>query len=121
MLCWDGQLCILPCYLSGCRCSEYPKTDNSYPSIDGHGLKDALDYQDKSSSGILDGCIGALDGWLCQLQTPSAKETVNVSAYFSVVFFINMKRAETSASGQSCGVRTKFGYGACRAYEIRSA
>ncbi len=49
-----------------------------------HDLKVVeLEYQNKSSNGLLDGCIGALDGWLCHVQVPAQKETSNISAYFS--------------------------------------
>jgi hypothetical protein len=49
-----------------------------------HDLKIvALEYQNKSSNGVLDGCIGALDRWLCCIQVPTQKETSNILAYFS--------------------------------------
>jgi hypothetical protein len=31
----------------------------------------------------LNGCIGALDRWLCRIQVPPASETMNKSSYFS--------------------------------------
>jgi hypothetical protein len=43
----------------------------------------ALDFQGKSSNGALDGCVGALDGWLCHIKVPIRNRTANVSAYFS--------------------------------------
>jgi len=49
-----------------------------------HDLKVvALEYQNKSSNGVLDGCVRALDGWLCRVQVPTQKETANISVYFS--------------------------------------
>jgi hypothetical protein len=33
--------------------------------------------------GIMDGCVGALDGWLCSLQSPSEKHVANAGDYFS--------------------------------------
>jgi hypothetical protein len=33
--------------------------------------------------GIMDGCIGALDGWVCPLQSPSEKHVTNAGDYFS--------------------------------------
>jgi hypothetical protein len=43
----------------------------------------ALDFQGKSSNGASDGCLGALDGWLCCIKLPIRNQTANVSAYFS--------------------------------------
>jgi len=52
--------------------------------MDSHGLKlGTLAFQNKSSNGVLDGCVGALDGWLCRIKVPTQKETANISAYFS--------------------------------------
>jgi hypothetical protein len=45
--------------------------------------KVALDFQEKSSNGMLDGCVAALDGWLCRIKVPSATETANIASYFS--------------------------------------
>jgi hypothetical protein len=32
---------------------------------------------------VLNGCVMALDGWLCWIKVPGANETPNVSSYFS--------------------------------------
>jgi hypothetical protein len=40
-------------------------------------------FQQLSLDGRLGGCIGALDGWLCQIKVPSKNETINVGGYFS--------------------------------------
>ncbi len=32
---------------------------------------------------MIDGCVGCLDGYLLQIQTPSSRETGHVKAYFS--------------------------------------
>ncbi len=44
----------------------------------------AFAFQQMSLDGRLNGCIGALDGWLCRIKVPSQSETMNVSSYFSV-------------------------------------
>jgi hypothetical protein len=52
--------------------------------VDANSLKKlAIDFQSKSSMGVLDGCVGALDGWLCRIKVPTAKDTANIAAYFS--------------------------------------
>jgi DDE superfamily endonuclease len=51
---------------------------------DPNGLKQlAVEFQGKSSMGVLDGCVGALDRWLCHIKVPTAKDTANIAAYFS--------------------------------------
>ena len=32
---------------------------------------------------MLDGCVGALDGWLCRIKVPTSTDTANIAAYFS--------------------------------------
>jgi hypothetical protein len=43
----------------------------------------ATAFKELSLDGQLNGCIGALDGWLCRIKVPSASETMNVGSYFS--------------------------------------
>jgi hypothetical protein len=43
----------------------------------------ASGFESLSLDGRLNGCIGALDGWLCRIKVPSQKETYNVGSYFS--------------------------------------
>jgi hypothetical protein len=51
---------------------------------DPNGLKQlAVEFQGKSSMGVLDGCVRALDGWLCHIKVPTVKDTANIAAYFS--------------------------------------
>lgn len=40
-------------------------------------------FQSVSSHGVIDGCVGVLDGLLVRIQTPSSTETGNVKSYFS--------------------------------------
>jgi hypothetical protein len=46
-------------------------------------LKSASEFECLSPHGIIKGCIGAIDGWLCQIQVPSADEVTCVKSYFS--------------------------------------
>jgi hypothetical protein len=38
-------------------------------------------FTEKSAGGVMEECIGALDGWLCQIQTPCISDTPNQMAY----------------------------------------
>jgi hypothetical protein len=52
--------------------------------MDSAGLKRlALGFTGKSSFGVIDGCVCALDGWLCWIKVPLGKDTSNISSYFS--------------------------------------
>jgi hypothetical protein len=42
-----------------------------------------MDFQCKSSMGVLDSCVGALDGWLCCIKVPISTDTANIAAHFS--------------------------------------
>ena len=47
-----------------------PHLKIQFPTDDA-GLKEvALEFQNKTSFGILDGYVGALDGWLCRINVP---------------------------------------------------
>ena len=60
-----------------------PHLKIQFPTDDA-GIKEAaLEFQNKSSFGILGGCVGALDGLLCRINVPSGRDTPNISAYFS--------------------------------------
>jgi hypothetical protein len=43
----------------------------------------ANSFEELSLDGQLNGCIGALDGWLCRMKVPSASDAMNVASYFS--------------------------------------
>ena len=43
----------------------------------------ANSFKNISLDGRLNGCIGALDGWLCWIKVPSESDTCNVGSYFS--------------------------------------
>ncbi len=45
--------------------------------------KSANEFHSPSAHGIWNGCVGALDGWLCQIHVPSANEVKKVKSYFS--------------------------------------
>jgi hypothetical protein len=40
-------------------------------------------FEEKSTDGVMSGCVGALDGYLHLIRTPSRKESSNVRQYFS--------------------------------------
>jgi hypothetical protein len=43
----------------------------------------ALRFQTNSSFGVMNGCVGCLDGMLCKIKTPARSETRNARSYFS--------------------------------------
>jgi DDE superfamily endonuclease len=43
----------------------------------------ATGFRAVSRNEIIKGCVGALDGWLCKIETPSASETSNARAFHS--------------------------------------
>jgi len=55
----------------------------TFPKLPSELQKSAADFAAKSHGGELNGCIAALDGWLCRIQVPTASETMNKSSYFS--------------------------------------
>jgi hypothetical protein len=46
-------------------------------------MKTADEFAGISKDSILTGCVGCVDGWLCQIRAPSFKEVPDVSAFFS--------------------------------------
>jgi hypothetical protein len=45
--------------------------------------KSADEFHQCSGEGVLNGCVAALDGWLCRIRVPNAGETLRVTSYFS--------------------------------------
>jgi hypothetical protein len=60
-----------------------PRLAFKFPVQVGDLVKSASKFESLSSHGLINGCIGALDGWLCQIQVPSANEVTWVKSYFS--------------------------------------
>lgn len=54
-----------------------------FPTLASELKESAMNFAAKSHGGSLDGCIAALDGWLCRIQVPPAAETMNKASYFS--------------------------------------
>jgi len=73
LLCLQRYQCYL--LLSGAAV----KNDNV--SFQQHDATNA--FKELSLDGQLNGCISALDGWLCRIKVPSASDTMNVASYFS--------------------------------------
>ncbi len=48
----------------------------------------ADDFKDQSTEGVINGCVGCLDGLLLRIQTPSTREVGNVKAFFSGAPFL---------------------------------
>ena len=43
----------------------------------------ASEFENKSTGGIINNCVGAIDGYLLSIKTPSKEEAGNVRSYFS--------------------------------------
>ncbi len=60
-----------------------PELDINFPNSP-EGWKEVNDgFTAKSSDGIMQGCVGAIDGYFQRIQTPSRKEVGNVISYYS--------------------------------------
>jgi hypothetical protein len=54
-----------------------------FPSTQQEIIEARQGFQSISTNGILTGCVGAIDGWLCTIKVPSAKECGKVRSFFS--------------------------------------
>ena len=72
--------CIYKCVDAVLQCNQLAI---SFPSNDEEVSVSARHFQSLSSSGVIDGCVGCLDGMLLSIRAPSPDETGNVRAYFS--------------------------------------
>jgi DDE superfamily endonuclease len=55
----------------------------SFPATDADLQAAADDFKSVSSHGVIDGCVGCLDGILLKIQTPASKDVGNVKSFFS--------------------------------------
>jgi hypothetical protein len=55
----------------------------SFPSSDTDLQAAADGFKSVSSHGVIDGCVGCLDGILLKIQTPASKDVGNVKSFFS--------------------------------------
>lgn len=63
---------------------DHPKFQIVAPIYDARAIEAvASSFAEISSNNILTGCVGCIDGWLCTIRAPSAKEVPDVSAFFS--------------------------------------
>lgn len=61
----------------------------------------AAAFKMESTEGLLDGCVGCVDGMLVKVMTPSRKEAGNVRAYFSG-YYHHMDLNIQAACDHSC-------------------
>jgi hypothetical protein len=91
-----------------------------FPTSEEKLKETAVLFQRKSSFGELNGCISALDGWLCRILIPSPKETPNVSSYFSghyQCYGVNVQAACDSSSRFTwISIRSPGGTGDSKAF-----
>jgi hypothetical protein len=62
------------------RCSEL---DIKLPTTTAEIYSAAAAFKRKSTEGVLDGCVGCVDGMLTKIATPTRQEAGNVRSYFS--------------------------------------
>ena len=55
----------------------------SFPSTDAEIRAASTEFRSLSSNGVIDGCVGCIDGLLMKIQTPSKSKTGNVKSFFS--------------------------------------
>ena len=53
---------------------EIPQLKIRFPSNTTEAMKVAKGFRQRSTNGLLSGCIGAIDGWLCPIITPAEKQ-----------------------------------------------
>jgi len=54
-----------------------------FPSSEAEMKSQCESFEGISMHGVIKGCIGAVDGWLCRVKTPTKRETAHVTSYFS--------------------------------------
>ncbi len=60
-----------------------PELAIKFPTLEKDLKLAALAFKAKSHGGMLNGCIAALDGWLCRIKVPTMHDTMNRGSYFS--------------------------------------
>lgn len=60
-----------------------PELDINFPQSPEEWKEVNDEFTAKSSDGIMQGCVGAIDGYFQRIQTPSKKEVGNVISYYS--------------------------------------
>jgi hypothetical protein len=53
-----------------------------FPKRGQEAMKMADDFQSLSSSGVVNGCIGCVDGWFCPINVPHKNEVGKVTLFF---------------------------------------
>jgi hypothetical protein len=63
--------------------TSVPELSMHFPSSPGEYETSKNEFTRKSSGGVIDGCIGCIDGFLCLIRTPSRKQVDCVRSYFN--------------------------------------
>ena len=93
----------IECFIKAVNTSNY--LDIKLPQTAAEWEEVRKGFADKSSSGLMNGCVGAIDGFLQPIIAPWKNEVGNVKAYFSghyQSFGLNCQAA--------CDIRLKFLY-----------
>lgn len=62
---------------------EHPALRIQFPEDDEGQRRIMRGFKSISNYGIMDGCVGAIDEWLCRIVVPSSNEVDQVRPYFS--------------------------------------
>lgn len=54
-----------------------------FPASNDAIAQQCAEFTEISTHGVMRGCVGAVDGWLCRIKTPIRSETAHVTSYFS--------------------------------------
>ncbi len=65
--------------------NSFPRLQIKFPVSLHYLTAPANELHSHSSHGILNGCVAALDGWLCQIHVPLADEVKKVISYFPFI------------------------------------
>jgi hypothetical protein len=63
--------------------NDCPQLEFSLPCTEAELNEASAGFEGISCQGIMRGCIGAIDGWLCPIQSPPTSVVGNVKTYFS--------------------------------------
>jgi hypothetical protein len=100
---WHLEVFVLPCCVEDnnshiCKvdslCPKFPKTNEEL----GEAMKG---FASKSTDGIIDNCVGVVDGYLLRIKVPSKVEVKNVKSFFSghyQCYGVNVQAAGSSRS-----------------------
>jgi hypothetical protein len=81
---WNGtQIHFIEQFVEVDAINACPLLSIKFPMTPSELLWSATDFNSLNSHGILNGCVAALDGWLCHIHAHPATEVEKEKSYFS--------------------------------------